>query len=72
MVKESLVDLINSKASYDDLNQLKYEKTNKSDTDMQMKSLDIMHNQMLQLATVLLEMIKNGITHKFETQTEKQ
>ena len=33
-IKKSLLDLLNSKASLTDLQQLKYDKTNKTDTDM--------------------------------------
>ena len=57
-IKESLLKTLNSKATKDDLDQIKYEKTNKTDTDMQMKSLDILHNQLLQFGTVLMELIK--------------
>lgn len=31
-----------------------------------------MHKQVLQMGTVLLEVIKNGVTTKRETETEKQ
>lgn len=44
MVKQSLITLLNSKASLEDIQQLKYEKTNKSDTDLVMKNIDIIHN----------------------------
>ena len=40
-IKQSLLTLLNSKASQEEVSQLKYEKTNKTDTDMQMKSIDI-------------------------------
>jgi len=32
--KHNLLEILNSKASVEDLNQMKFEKTNKSDTDM--------------------------------------
>ena len=57
-LKQSLIGVLNSKASLEDLQQLKYDKTNKTDTDMQMKSIDIMQKQMVQLSTVILELIK--------------
>ena len=43
---------------------MKYDKTNKTDTDMQMKSIDIIQKQMMNMSTVLLELIKQGITNK--------
>ena len=42
-VKGKLIDILNSRASLEDLNQVMYEKTNKDDTDMVMRSIDIMH-----------------------------
>ena len=39
---------------------------------MQMKCLDILHRQVLQLSTVLLELIKQGIKSKLESETEKE
>ena len=36
-----------------------------------MRSIDIMHKQILQLSTVLLELIKQGITTRKESETEK-
>ena len=47
-------------------------KTNKTDTERQLINLDILHKQMLQLSTVLLEFIKNSVTAKHELETEKQ
>ena len=70
-IKEHLIEMLNSKASIIDLNQLKQEKTNKIDTDMQMRSIDIMHKQILQVSTVLLELIKQSVTTKKESETEK-
>ena len=54
------------------MQQLKYDKTNKTDTDLQMKSIDIIHKQMMNMSTVLLELIKQGITNKLQTDTERQ
>ena len=42
-VKQSLLDLVASKASIDDFNRLNKEKTNKTDTDQQMRCIDILH-----------------------------
>ena len=42
-VKQSLLDLVASKASIDDFNKLSNEKTNKTDTDQQMRCIDILH-----------------------------
>ena len=39
---------------------------------MQMKCLDILHKQMLQVSTVMLEVTKQGINLKYESETEKQ
>ena len=71
-VKNSLLEVLHSKATYDDLREMGAQKTNKEDSEMQMKSIDIMHKQLLQQSTVLLEVIKNTITTKHETETEKQ
>ena len=46
-LKTSLVDMLNSKATLDELNVLRAEKTNKIDTERQMQSLDILHKQLL-------------------------
>ena len=70
-VKQSLLNLLNSKASQEEVQQLKYDKTNKTDTDLQMKSIDIIHKQMMNMSTVLLELIKQGITNKLQTDTER-
>ena len=37
------MSVLNSKASQEDVDQLKYDKTNKDDFDMQMKCVDILH-----------------------------
>jgi len=51
---------------------LRDEKTNKTDTDLQMKGVDILHKQILQLSTIVLEIIKFNVTTKLETETERQ
>ena len=43
--KVQIIDMLNSRASLEDIQQIKYEKTNKTDTDMVMKSVDILHKQ---------------------------
>ena len=60
-----------SKASVDDITKLNKEKTNKSDTDLQMRSIDILHKQITQLSTITLELIKQFVTSKHESETEK-
>ena len=42
-MKQNLVELLTSRASQEDLNQIKFEKTNKTDTDIVMKNIDIIH-----------------------------
>ena len=37
-----------------------------------MKSIDIIHKQLMNMSTVLLELIKQGITNKLQTDTERQ
>ena len=44
-IKQSLLDLLTSKASIDDFTKLSKEKTNKTDTDLQMRCIDILHKQ---------------------------
>ena len=44
-IKQSLLDLLTSKASIDDVTKLSKEKTNKTDTDQQMRCIDILHKQ---------------------------
>lgn len=66
------MDLLNSKASTEELLKFNMEKTNKTDMDMQMKCIDILRNQLLQVATVLLETIKQNVTTKLVSETEKQ
>ncbi len=67
-----MIELLNSRASQEDLENLKFEKTNKTDTDLVMKNIDIIHKQIVQMSTVLMESIKHGIVTKFESETEKQ
>ena len=47
-------------------------KTNKADSERQLYNLDILHKQMLQMSTVLLEFIKNSVTARHELESEKQ
>ena len=44
-IKQSLLELVASKASIDDFTRLSNEKTNKTDTDQQMRCIDILHKQ---------------------------
>lgn len=64
--------MLTSRASQEELNQVKFEKTNKTDTDIVMKNIDIMHKQIVQISAIMLELMKQGITTKLETETEKQ
>lgn len=61
------MEVLNSKASKDELCELAAQKTNKQDTEMQLKSIDILHKQLIMLGTLLLEVIKAGIDSKKET-----
>lgn len=54
------------------MDQLKEAKTNKYDTDMQMKCIDIMHKQVTHMSVLLVEILKQGITMKTENETTKQ
>ena len=51
---------------------IKEMKTNKYDSDMQMKCVDIMHKQVTHMAVLLIEIIKQGIIQKTENETSKQ
>ena len=42
-LKTKLIDILNSRASKEDLDQVMFDKTNKDDTDQVMKCMDIMH-----------------------------
>ena len=42
-LKTRLIDILSSRASQEDLDQVKFDKTNKDDTDQIMKCMDIMH-----------------------------
>ena len=60
--RESLIKILNSKANQRDIDLIKEMKTNKYDSDMQMKCVDIMHKQVTHMAVLLIEIIKQGIT----------
>ena len=42
-LKQSFLEVLNSKATHEELRHLQADKTNKKDTDLQMRSIDIMH-----------------------------
>ena len=71
-LKTRLIDILSSRASQEDLDQVKFDKTNKDDTDQIMKCMDIMHKQMIQISTMIMELIKQGITTKILNDTEKE
>ena len=56
----------------EDLQKMSSLKTNKADSERQLYNLDILHKQMLQMSTVLLEFIKNSVTARHELESEKQ
>ena len=70
--RESLVHVLSGKASQKDVEMLKTHKTNKQDTDMQMKSIDIMHRQVTHMSVLIIEILRQGIVTKTESETTKQ
>jgi len=70
--RESLIKVLNSKAAQSEVEMLKEHKTNKHDTDMQMKCLDIMHRQVTHMVVLIIEILKQGIVTKTESETTRQ
>ena len=47
--------MMNQKASKDDVEDMKLNKTNKTDSENQMKAIDILHRQVQHLIVLLIE-----------------
>ena len=57
-IKEgNLPFLLSQKADKEDFKELQYNKTNKHDSELQMKALDIMHRQLDQTVILIMEII---------------
>lgn len=60
------------KANKDELERLAEQKTNKHDSDMQMKAIDIMHRMLNHLSVLLLEVQKQLINETNETAAQQK
>ena len=49
------------KANSQEVSQLNERKTNKEDSEMMMRSLDIMHKQLTEFSVLFVELIKHGV-----------
>ena len=50
--------MMGTKARQDDLDELKQNKANKTDSENQMKAIDILHRQIQHLIILLIEVVK--------------
>ena len=66
-----MYEIIKSKANNEELLTLKEGKTNKSDSALMMRCIDIMHRQISHIIILVLELIKQGISNKIESQVVK-
>ena len=64
--------MMNSKAKQTDVDDLKLNKTNKIDSENQMKAIDILHKQNHHLIVLLIEIVKQLLMNHTSTYLEKQ
>lgn len=63
--------MMNAKASKEDVEDMKLNKTNKTDSENQMKAIDIMHRQMEHLIVLLIEIARQLMNDQAESFAEK-
>ena len=63
---------MNSKARQSDVDDLRANKTNKTDTENQMKAIDILHRQNHHLIILIIEIVKQMINDVSLTSAEKK
>lgn len=66
------LNIIQTKANKEDLERLADIKTNKHDSDMQMRAIDIMHRMMNHMSILLLEVQKQQINETNETAVQQK
>jgi len=71
-INTEFIKVLNTKASQDNLNILAQSKANKNDLEEHMKTIDIIHRQLVHLNVLFVELIKQGIEVKNESKTERQ
>jgi hypothetical protein len=71
-INTEFIKVLNTKASQDNLNVLAQSKANKNDLEEHMKTIDIIHRQLVHLNVLFVELIKQGIEVKNESKTERQ
>ena len=60
------------KANSQEVSQLNERKTNKEDSEMMMRSLDIMHKQLTEFSVMFVELIKHGVRSGKESEVFRQ
>lgn len=68
---EDLTKIIQSKASFLDVQKLRDEKTNKIDCQAQLHCIQIMHKMLVHLSVLLIETVKSGVRTN-QSEVEKQ
>jgi hypothetical protein len=71
-INTEFIKVLNTKASQDNLDVLAQSKANKNDLEEHMKTIDIIHRQLVHLNVLFVELIKQGIEVKNESKTERQ
>jgi len=71
-INTEFIKVLNTKASQDNLDVLAHSKANKNDLEEHMKTIDIIHRQLVHLNVLFVELIKQGIEVKNESKTERQ
>lgn len=69
---QEIVQTLQKKADKEDILQLFRQKTNKSDSDMQIKAIAILHKQLVHAFVLLIEFGKLTLTSTKETEMSKQ
>ena len=65
------IDILRDKANITDVELLSQTKTNKEDSEKQMKALDIMHKQTTHITVLIIEMIKGMMNESAESEVTK-
>jgi hypothetical protein len=63
--------MMNQKASKDDVEDMKLNKTNKTDSENQMKAIDILHRHVQHLIVLLIEVAQQLMNDQAESLVEK-
>jgi hypothetical protein len=68
----TIIKVLAEKAEKSECDDLRRNKTNKSDSDTQMKAIDIMHKQLTQTVVLIIELVKCLLDESGESSSVKQ